>query len=97
MISEARKGLGCFHYLERRNDVDIIADILTEAKKSEKKTHIMYNCNLNHKQVKLYIGFLLEIGLLKSHFEDNNKVTFKVTSKGSKYLSAYYKLKALMT
>ena len=95
--NKARIGLEYSGILERRNEVDIIADILTEARKSEKKTHIMYNCNLNHKQCKTYIGYLLEVGLLESHFEDRKKITFRATSKGSKFLSSYSKLKALMT
>lgn len=97
MPSEARTGLDYVSYVEKRNYIDIIADILAEAKKVTGKTRIMYNCNLSYKQLKLYINFLLEIGLLDSHFENrNNKVSFSITSKGLKFLSAYSKLKALM-
>jgi predicted transcriptional regulator len=98
MPSEARTGLDYVSYVEKRNYIDIIADILAEAKKVTGKTRIMYNCNLSYKQLKLYINFLLEIGLLDSHFENrNNKLSsFRITSKGLKFLSAYSKLKALM-
>jgi predicted transcriptional regulator len=82
----------------RRSDIEIIADILAKTKKVARKTRIMYNCNLSYKQLKLYINFLLEIGLLDSHSdESSNSSSFKITSKGSKFLSAYSKLKALMS
>ena len=98
MPSEARTGLDYVTYVERRNYIDVIADILAEAKKIARKTRIMYNCNLSYKQLKLYINFLLKIGLLDSHFENrSNKISFRITSKGLKFLSAYSKLKALMS
>jgi predicted transcriptional regulator len=82
----------------RRSDIEIIAAIPTETKKVARKTRIMYNCNLSYKQLKLYINFLLEIGILDSYSdESSNRSYFKITSKGSKFLSAYSKLKALMS
>lgn len=98
MPIEARTGLDHFSYMRRRSDIEIMASILTETKKVARKTRIMYNCNLSYKQLKLYINFLLEIGLLDFHSdESSNRSSFKITSKGSKFLSAYSKLKALMS
>ena len=97
MPSESRTRLDYSNYLGKRSDIDIIADILIKAKEDTIKTRIMYNCNLSYNQLKVYLNFLLEIELLDSHFENrSNKVFFRITSKGSKFLSAYSKLKALM-
>lgn len=98
MPSETRTGLGYSSYLEKRSYIDIIADILTKAKKDTLKTPIMFKCNLSHKQLKNYLNLLLEIELLDSHSnEKSNTQYFRITSKGSKFLSAYSKLKALMS
>jgi predicted transcriptional regulator len=85
-------------YSSKRSDIDIIADILIEAKEETLKTHIMYRCNLSHRQLKIYLNFLLKIGLLKSHSnEEDNARSYEITSKGSKFLKTYSKLKVLMS
>ena len=96
MSSESRTGLDYSSYLGKRSDIDIMADILTKAKEDTIKTRIMYKCNLSHKQLKIYLNLLLKIGLLDSHSnEKSNKQYFRITSKGSKFLNAYSKIKAL--
>lgn len=98
MLEESSTRLGYSTFQRKRSEIDIIADILKEAQKVKRKTRIMYNCNLSYKQLKLYIIFLLKIELLDSHFENrSNKISFRITSKGLKFLSAYSKLKALMS
>ena len=85
-------------YLRKRSDIDIIADILIEAKKDTLKTHIMYRCNLSHRQLNIYLKLLFKIGLLKSHSnEENNARYYEITSKGLEFLMAYSKLKDLMS
>jgi predicted transcriptional regulator len=85
-------------YLRKRSDIDIMADILIEAKEDTLKTHIMYKCNLSHRQLEIYLNLLLEIGLLKSHFnEENNARSYKITSKGLVFLKIYSKLKDLIS
>jgi len=97
MLEEASK-LGYSTFQRKRSDIDIIADILKEAQKVKRKTRIMYNCNLSYSQLEIYLSFLLEIGLLDSHSDQrSNKPSFRITSKGSKFLSAYSKLKTLMS
>jgi len=98
MPNATRTRVGYTSHLEKRSDIDIIADILTVAKKVTGKTRIMYNCNLSYRQLKLYINFLLEIGLLDSHFENkSHRISFRITSKGLKFIGAYSKLIALMS
>ena len=97
MPSEARTGLD-YSYLGKRSDIDIIADILIKAKEDTIKTRIMYKCNLSYRQLKIYLNLLQKIGLLDSHLnEKGNTQSFRITSKGSKFLGAYSKLKALMS
>ena len=97
MPSESRTGL-YYSYLRKRSDIDIIADILIKAKEDTRKTRIMYKCNLSYRQLRIYLNLLLKIGLLDSHSnEKSNKQYFRTTSKGSKFLSTYSKLKALMS
>jgi len=97
MPSESRTRLS-YSFRGKRSDIDIIADILIEAKEDTMMTRIMYKCNLSHRQLKIYLNLLLKIGLLDSHSnEKSNKQYFRTTSKGSKFLSAYSKLKALMS
>ena len=97
MPSESRTRLS-YSFRGKRSDIDIIADILIEAKEDTLKTRIMYKCNLSHRQLVTYLNLLLKIGLLDSHFENrSNKISFRITSKGLKFLSAYSKLKALMS
>ena len=97
MVNDSGTGLK-YVYLARRNDIDIIANILTEAKEDTLKTHIMYRCNLSYRQLEIYLSLLLEMELLERQSnEESSKQYFKITSKGSKFINAYKNLKALMS
>ena len=76
---------------QRRNDLEIIADILVKAKHGVRKTRIMYRCNLCHKQVEMYLSFLKEKNLLQ-----NSNQTFQTTDKGIQYLVQLRDLKKLL-
>jgi len=82
----------------KRSDVDIIASILGEAREGAKKTRIMYRCNLSHRQLQVYLKFLLDMNLLMSISEEGESKTnfYQATTKGRRFLDAYYKLKELM-
>ena len=66
-------------------------DLLVEARVTATQTRLMYNGNLTHEQVKLYIRTLQ-----KHEFIDGKK-TFQTTKKGELYIIIYKTLKALMT
>lgn len=99
MSSEVQVKLRPSHRVRKRSDIDIIAGILDEAHKGARKTRIMYRCNLSHRQLAVYLKFLLRMEFLVSHSdEDSRKLDlFKTTAKGLKFLDAYRTLKALMT
>jgi len=76
----------------KRSEVDIMANILSEAVRGARKTRIMYRCNLSHRQLQVYLKLLLGLGLLESRSN-----LFKTTAKGLKFVDAYRTLKALMS
>ena len=74
----------------KRNKLDICAEILRLSKGGAKKTHLVYQANLNFKIIKRYLEDLLERKLLA--FNDPHYVT---TAKGKDYLTKYEALKNL--
>jgi len=99
MASEIRAKSNSFLWVRKRSDIDIMANILSEANKSTKKTRIMYRCNLSHSQLQVYLQVLRDMGFLVSHSKkEGAKLNyFRTTSKGFKFLDAYRALKSLMT
>ena len=81
-----------FRKFRKRSDIDIIANILNEARSGVRKTRIMYKCNLSHRQLQVYLKLLLDIGLLAFHSD-----LHKTTTKGLKFLDSYRTLKSLIT
>jgi predicted transcriptional regulator len=68
----------------KRNNLDICADILRVSKGGAKKTHLVYQANLNFKIVKKYITELIEKELLEM-----NGDRFYITDKGSEFIERY--------
>lgn len=77
-----------------RGWLDIIDFILEVCKNGSLKTHIMYKCNLNSKQVERYIQFLLRCKLLDEvkTEEDSKRQRYKTTELGRKYTGRYKEL-----
>lgn len=76
-----------------RGWLDIIDFILETCKNDSLKTHIMYRCNLNSKQVERYIQFLLRCKLLEIHETDDSKRhKYRITDLGRKYTGRYQEL-----
>ena len=71
----------------KRNNLDIFADILRVSKDGAKKTHLVYNANLNFNIVKKYMNELLENELLKQ-----NGDRFYQTEKGARFIAQYEEL-----
>jgi predicted transcriptional regulator len=81
-----------------RGRMDIIADILNEAKQGTKKTRIMYMCNLSFRQLKVYLDFLIRKNFLTLfNSEEENARIFKTTKKGLAFLKAYQALQAVIS
>lgn len=77
-----------------RGWLEIIYFILVVCKKGSLKTHIMYKCNLNSKQIDQYIQFLLDKQLLEREPEYSNskRYTYKTAEAGRRYIIAYNQL-----
>ncbi len=78
-----------------RSRMDIVAGILRASRGGARKTHIMYRCNLSFRQLKAYLDFLTNSGLVKEISKSGSSV-FETTDKGTAYLKAYNTLKALL-
>ena len=98
-MSQIRAKSNFYPWVRKRSDIDIMANILSEANTSTKKTRIMYRCNLSHSQLQVYLQVLRDLGFLAFHSKkEGAKLNyFKTTSKGLKFLDAYHALKSLMT
>ena len=87
------KGWTVFNDLgSHRSRLDIIAAILTLTKKKGIGiTNIMYGANINFKQLKQYMEFLVEKKLLRVS-ETDSKKRYKTTSRGIELLKDYEKI-----
>lgn len=85
---------------KHRDRLDIIADILNAANgKGVRKTYLMYKCNLSFKQLKNYLGFLIQKDLLKEVIahKSGGVTLFQITQKGQTFLKTYKNLQTFLT
>ena len=75
--------------MERRNKLNIVYDILRviQSKGEIKKTHIMYQANLSHSQMKLYLNELYDKKFIEN--TEGKRVLIKVTKKGLDFFRQY--------
>ena len=74
-----------------RGWMEIIDLILMCCEPGALKTHIMYKCNLNSKQIQQYLDFVLSRKLIsKSQDSDDAKrASYKTTDRGIEFMRAY--------
>jgi predicted transcriptional regulator len=80
---------------KRRNRLHIIAQILTVARGGALKTQIMYRASLSFEQLTAYLSLLVKFWLLEA-IEKNEKLIYKTTAKGIRYLKSYEEIKHLL-
>jgi len=80
---------------KRRDKLYIMAEILEIARDGALKTQIMYRANLSFTQLNEYLGFMLEIDLLKK-IRKNDKDIYKSTEKGLDFLQRYRQIAELL-
>ena len=80
-----------------RGWLEIIQFILLMCENGARKTHVMYRCNLNSKQINEYLDFLLECGMLEKIQEHPNSKRFiyRTRELGLKFISSYKQLAEL--
>ena len=81
--------------MERRNNLEITAEILRIAEKGARKTHIAYGANLNHNFLEKYLEKLEEQDLITRNIKPGNKI--KTTEKGMMFTQQYKTLHYLIT
>ncbi len=82
-----------------RGWIEIIEYIVEVCRGGALKTHIMYKCNLNSKQVQHYLQFLLYRKLLeiKQNSKNSTRPIYETTELGEKYITAYKRLVDIFT
>jgi predicted transcriptional regulator len=80
---------------KRRDQLRIITEILTVAKRGASKTRIMYNANLSFKGVNQYLSFMMKSKLLLKTCEDRT-ILYCVSEKGLTFLGSYTQLLQLL-
>ncbi len=87
------KGMG------NRSTIEIASDVLEIANGGASKIQIMYRATLSHKQMKEYVSFLSERGLLAYHNINNQRKkaqVFKTTEKGLRFLEIFHHLDVMI-
>jgi len=80
-----------------RSSVEIIYDIISAAKSSINKTHLMYDSNLSFKQLRQYLNLLLQQGLIEERFEEEEETkVYYISPKGLEYLALVERLQAIV-
>jgi predicted transcriptional regulator len=81
--------------MKNRSRYEVIAAILRSATKEETRTKIMYKAMLSNDQCKIYLDSLLQSGLIQE-VNIGNKIVYRITHKGNKFLSYYDQMKELL-
>lgn len=83
-----------------RGRIDIMANILNEVRLSRggsRKTRLIYRCNLNFRQIKIYLKILLGKGFLRVVLTNGSRAEveiYQITEEGQSFLDAYNDLSA---
>jgi predicted transcriptional regulator len=88
-------GFNCIVKMKNRSRYEVIAAILRSATKEETRTKIMYKAMLSNDQCKVYLDSLLQSGLIQE-VNIGNKIVYRITHKGNKFLSYYDQMKELL-
>lgn len=72
--------------VNRRDRLDILILILTEAMNGAKVTSLVYRLNLNSKRFKEHSGYLIEKGFLEVLEDSNGLKIYKTTDRGREFL-----------
>ena len=81
--------------MKNRSRYEVIAAILKSAGRDETRTKIMYKAMLSNDQCKIYLDSLLNSGLIQGS-NSGNKMVYRITQKGNKFLSFYDQMKLLL-
>ena len=86
--SDAKSILG----FGNRESLDIIDLILLVCLNGTMKTHVMYKCNLNSRQVQDYMELLLKFQLLQKEETEERRTLYRTTERGMRFIKSYAEL-----
>jgi predicted transcriptional regulator len=72
---------------EKRDQLDLLLDMLKETKEPVKKTHILYRTRINYYQLSRYLNLLLKLNMVEE--VTNPLEGFRITDKGRTMLSLF--------
>ena len=77
-----------------RGWLEIIDLVLSVCDQGTLKTHVMYKCNLNSKQVQQYLDFVVSRSLIEilQDPEDVKRTIYRTTDRGRKFMRSYNEL-----
>ena len=77
-----------------RGWLEIVNLMLTVCERGALKTHVMYKCNLNSKQLQQYMNFMLSRELISTREEEGEvkRTIYLTTDRGRKLMAAYHEL-----
>lgn len=87
---------GKFKLNARRTEIEVLASILDVARYGVNKTKILYKANLSYTQLRNYLLFLGEKGLLRVNKKANGGSTYLTTPKGLLFLSTWGRIVPLL-
>jgi predicted transcriptional regulator len=79
-----------------RDKIEIISDVLEAANGGAIKIRIMYKAVLSYKQMKGYVNFLAEKGLLEYGYQQDVQVV-RTTERGLLFLDTYNRIHDIIT
>ena len=79
-----------------RDRLAIIANMLMESKTGLNKTRFIHNCNLNWKQLNVYLDFLLMKNLITQKVDVDGSEKFVTSQKGNFFVKEFLSLQDLM-
>jgi predicted transcriptional regulator len=84
------------NHFRNRSRLSLIANILYVADKGITRTHLIHKANLSHRMLESYLSYLLDKRLIEMGRSQNaERVYFKTTDRGRKYLQTYTALSEL--
>ncbi len=72
---------------EKRDQLDLLLELLKETKEPVKKTHILYRTRINYYQLSRYLSLLLKLNMVEE--VTNPLEGFRITDKGRTVLSLF--------
>jgi predicted transcriptional regulator len=85
-----------YTHFANRDGLEIIANMLIEAKSGLNKTQFVHSCNLNWRQLHLYLDFLLMKNLISRQSDVDGSERFVTTKKGNFFVKKFLYLQTLM-